>query len=182
MSEPDFFLTDFEITETTEFYHAILGRALIIATRFDNLCDHTCILTRLKSGELSLCDLEDELNKYRNLASNISQLIPKKTLPELFNIFDKARVARNSIAHGLCKGLTGCIDSKITDLTLIEMVKDVVEPIAIADYWISSYISKINREPVLQTTSVTYSKRVLNWVLDYNSEYWIPSSPYRYHI
>ena len=51
---------------------------------------------------------------------------------------------------------------KITDLTFVEMVKDVVEPIAIADYWISSYISKINREPILQTTSEIYSKQVLN--------------------
>ena len=36
---PNIFLTDFEITEYSESIHSILGRSLIIATRFDSMCD-----------------------------------------------------------------------------------------------------------------------------------------------
>ena len=45
---PDIFIDDFEITENTEELHAILGRSIIIATRFDNLCDHTAKFLQLK--------------------------------------------------------------------------------------------------------------------------------------
>ena len=182
MNDPDIFLTDFEITETAEFFHAVLGRCLIAATRFDSLCDHACVLTRFKSGELSLSELEEEVVKFRTLTSNIHKIVPKDMLPELFDIFDKARIARNSIAHELCKGLTGCIDTKVTDLELIRMVQEVIEPIALADYWISYYLSKLNLEPLLQITPENYQKQTLNWVLYSNSEYWIPSPPHRYNI
>ncbi len=37
--QPDIFLDDFEVTENTEELHSILGRSLVIATRFDSLCD-----------------------------------------------------------------------------------------------------------------------------------------------
>lgn len=182
MNNPDIFLTDFEITETTEFFHAVFGRCLIIATRFDSLCDQACLLTRLKGGELSPSDLEGELDNFRALAANIKKIAPKNTLPELFDVFDKARIARNSVAHGLCKNLTGCIDTKVTDYSFIKMVEDVIEPIAVADYWISWYLSNLNREPLLQTKPESYSKRISNWVLDNINEYWTPSPPYRFHI
>jgi hypothetical protein len=182
MNDPDTFLTDFEITETTEFFHAVLGRCLIVATRFDSLCDHACVLISFKSGELSLSELEEELIKFRTLASNIKKIVPQGTLPELFDVFDKARIARNSIAHDLCKGLTGCIDTKLTDLELIQMVQEVIDPIALADYWILYYLSKLNREPLPKTIPENYQKNYLNWVLDGNSEYWIPSPPHRYKI
>ncbi|MDW1744797.1 hypothetical protein R7O12_10505, partial [Vibrio sp. Vb1574] len=107
---------------------------------------------------------------------------PKDMLPELFDIFDKARIARNSIAHGLCKGLAGCIDTKVTDLEFIQMVQEVIEPIALADYWISYYLSKLNQEPLLQIKPENYQNKFLKWVLDCNSEYWIPSPPYPYKI
>ncbi|OED66734.1 hypothetical protein A165_05945 [Vibrio tasmaniensis ZS-17] len=166
MNDPDIFLTDFEITETTDCFHAILGRSLIVATRFDSLCHHACVLIRFKSRDLPLSELE--VFKFRALARNIQKIVPKGTLPELFNIFDKAKDARNSIAHELCKGMTGCIDTKVTDLEFCQMVRDVIEPIAIADYWISYYLSIANEEPLLQTTSAAYSQRIVNWVLDEN--------------
>ena len=100
----------------------------------------------------------------------------------LFDIFDEARIARNSIAHGLCKGLTGCIDTKVTDLEFIQMVQEVIKPIALADYWISYFLSKLNQEPLLQIKPENYQKKILNWVLDCNSEYWIPPPPYPYKI
>ncbi|WP_210464348.1 hypothetical protein [Vibrio crassostreae] len=182
MNDPDIFLTDFEITETTEFFHAVLGRCLIVATRFDSLCDHTCLVTRFKIGELSLSVLKDEVVKFRTLASNIHKMFPQDMFPELFDIFDEARIARNSIAHGLCKGLTGCIDTKVTDLEFIQMVQEVIKPIALADCWISYFLSKLNQEPLLQIKPENYQKKILNWVLDCNSEYWIPSPPYPYKI
>lgn len=89
---------------------------------------------------------------------------------------------RNSIAHGLCKGLAGCIDTKVTDLEFIQMVQEVIEPIALADYWISYYLSKLNQEPLLQIKPENYQNKFLKWVLDCNSEYWIPSPPYPYKI
>lgn len=39
--QSDIFLEDFEMTENTEKLHSILGRSLVVAIRFDSLCDHT---------------------------------------------------------------------------------------------------------------------------------------------
>ena len=46
---PDVFIDDFEITENSEELHAILGRCVIISTRFDNLCDHAAKFLEIKT-------------------------------------------------------------------------------------------------------------------------------------
>ncbi|HIF9093377.1 hypothetical protein C5F63_14040 [Photobacterium damselae subsp. damselae] len=81
---------------------------------------------------------------------------------EINNPFDGLRVKET-------QPVRGCIDTKVTDLELIRIVQEVIEPIALADYWISYYLSVLNREPLLQITPENYQKQTLNWVLDSNS-------------
>jgi hypothetical protein len=35
---PKIFIDDFEKTENSDYLHGVLGRSLIIATRFDSMC------------------------------------------------------------------------------------------------------------------------------------------------
>ena len=65
--DTDFFLTNFEITENTESYHAIIGRSLILATRFDNMCDHTAKFINSKSSLiLRSVATEDKFEEFAN--------------------------------------------------------------------------------------------------------------------
>ena len=59
---PGIYLDDFEFSENTESLHAVIGRALIIATRFDNLCDHTFKFIKVKSS-LIVC-MDDDFSEY----------------------------------------------------------------------------------------------------------------------
>jgi hypothetical protein len=95
------FLDDFEITEHTAKFHEILGRCLILATRFDNLVKNSAIFLDMKIEGSSIVKQrmsEDEYDKYidklfeksretrgldkdkqeyRTLNSNISELFLK---------------------------------------------------------------------------------------------------------
>ena len=104
---PDIFIDDFEITENTEELHAIFGRCIIIATRFDNLCDHTAKYLKIKTSCAALLtDSEFEnyanelLNKYSTLNKSINSL-PVANIEK--SILHNARVARNEIAHGFSR-------------------------------------------------------------------------------
>ena len=119
--EPEIFLTDFEITENTESYHAIIGRSLILATRFDNLCNHTAKFIKLKGSQVlrSIATenefegfVNDLIGKFSTLNNNINGLpVPGKVK----SILHAARKARNDIIHSLVIGWTGCMDTKVVD-------------------------------------------------------------------
>ena len=71
---PDIFIEDFELTENTEELHAILGRSLIISTRFDNLCDVAAKLLKFPIRFASLLS-EDDYKKFINQYSRSSQVL-----------------------------------------------------------------------------------------------------------
>jgi hypothetical protein len=48
--DPDIFITDLTRTDNTDELHAVLGRALLIATRFDSLCEAAAIAFEIKVG------------------------------------------------------------------------------------------------------------------------------------
>jgi len=166
---PGIYLDDFDITENTESLHAIIGRALIIATRFDNLCDHTFKLLKLKSTLVVCVDAEfDEyveklFSKFSSLYNNINAIPVEQ---DIKGILHDARKARNDIAHSLTVGLTGCLDSDSIESSLIENISSLINRVSSGDYLISMILSLLNKEPLLQCSESAYQKRIVEWVVE----------------
>ncbi|HCE2934281.1 TPA: hypothetical protein NGV36_004479 [Vibrio parahaemolyticus] len=166
---PDIFLDDFEITENTQELQAVLGRCLIIATRFDHLCDHTSKYLELKNlfttgaDDQKFEDYSIELiGKFRTLYKNIESL---PINGDLKHTLHAARGARNEIAHSLTIGLTGCLDTKIDESNYKSHVAQIIQKVAAGDYAISVILSVLNNEPLLEQSSNEYQGKVVNWVL-----------------
>ncbi|WP_041411437.1 hypothetical protein [Shewanella pealeana] len=166
---PDIFLDDFEITENTEELQAILGRCLIVATRFDYLCDHTSKYLELKNSFVMVVDRQEFeayatelIGKFRVLYKNIESLPIADAVKDILHA---AREARNEIAHSLTIGLTGCLDTKIDESNFKSQVIQLIQEVAAGDYTISVILSLLNKEPLLQQSSKDYQNNVVNWVL-----------------
>jgi len=165
---PDIFIDDFEITENTEELHAILGRSLIIATRFDSSCDQVAKFLNMKTSCATLLP-RDKFDKYVNalfskfstLNNNINALPIGQAEKDILH---KARVARNEIAHSLTVGLTGCLDIKVNEQNFKNHISNLVLDISSGDYLISIILSILNKEPLPNGSEGNYKKRIVDWV------------------
>ncbi len=165
---PDIFIDDFELTENTEELHAILGRCLIISTRFDNSCDAVAKFLKLKTVSSTLL-AKDEYNdfitsmyeKFSTLNNNINSLPIEQDAKDILHI---AREARNEVAHSLSTGMLGCLDIRIDESALKQQVSSLITQIAAGDYLISTIISLLNKEAVPNYTEDYYKQKITKWV------------------
>ncbi|MBZ1393375.1 MAG: hypothetical protein VX408_02285 [Pseudomonadota bacterium] len=166
---PDIFIEDFELTENTEELHAILGRSLIISTRFDNLCDVAAKLLKFPIRFASLLS-EDDYKKFiksifkklSSLNNNINSLSIGQKEKDMLHI---ARKARNEVVHSLSIGMTGCLDIKIDECDVKTHISSLIAQIAAGDYLISAILSILNKEPLPNYTESQYKRKVVEWVL-----------------
>ncbi|MCP4458518.1 MAG: hypothetical protein GY816_10925 [Cytophagales bacterium] len=71
---PDIFFHDFERTEHSDSLHAILGRALIVATRFDAMC--VAASRHKEFNELSIdANSNEDISKLLNKIANKNQTL-----------------------------------------------------------------------------------------------------------
>ena len=165
---PDIFIDDFEITENTEEIHAVLGRCLILATRFDNLCDHAAKFLDIKTycavilpGEKFEEYVTELFAKLSTLNSNINVLpIGDYEKQALHN----ARLARNELAHNLAVGMTGCLDIKIDECNFKINISRLISDIAAGDYVISAILSHLSKYPPINCSESNYRDRIVRWV------------------
>ncbi|MGK0273536.1 MAG: hypothetical protein ACI88H_004217 [Cocleimonas sp.] len=167
--EPYIFLSDFEITESTAELHEMFGRALIIATRFDNLCNHTAKFLNIKTTPLIRVDeelfvkyVEDLFLKLTTLNNNI-QSLPLTDIGK--DILHKARKARNDVAHSLTRGMTGCLDINFEYARIKDEIQELTSKIAKGDYLISRLLSILNKDPLPNYSEQVYIDNIVNWVL-----------------
>lgn len=170
---PDIFITDFERTEHTDRIHAVLGRALIVATRFDSMCEKAAVFLQLRDG-LFISGLIGEA-EYGEFASKVAEKrerlvesINSLRLPEnVLVILHDARKARNLVAHDLAKNLTGCLDTRVNEGDLLRRVSDLVIDIAYGDLAISLALTDLDRGPVpIDACIISYRDKIVNWVVD----------------
>lgn len=168
---PGIFIDDFERTENSDALHAILGRSLIIATRFDALCKAAALQVDFRKdvGLLAEDAYRDKLlakiaEKHRSLGTSINAL----TLPKDISVLLRdANTARNAVAHDLAKGLTGCLDTKIDESAFIREVSDLMFDLAYGDVVISRTISMLNNEILPRAEFISsYVDRVIRWVVE----------------
>lgn len=173
--DPRVFITDFERTENTDELHGMLGRALIVATRFEAMCEAAAIFFKLNLNHAAIIkalanDVEYNkyvskiLNKSRNLYQNINGLLFPE---EISRYLHEARESRNYIAHELARSLTGCLDNIVSEQVLLQDVSDHVGKIAIGDIIISTLITAGNGHPMpIQQFLESYPKKVRKWVVE----------------
>lgn len=165
------FIDDFERTEHSDALHAIVGRALIIATKFDASCKAAALHNEIRTGVLNLQIEQDRSNlldgvaeKYRSLKSSITALkLPK----EVSVILHDANDARNSVAHDLAKGMVGCLDIKVDEASFIREVSELMFDLAYGDVVISHTICALNGDPSpVGEFASSYVDRVIRWVVE----------------
>jgi hypothetical protein len=169
---PDIFIEDFERTENSDYLHGVIGRSLIVATRFDAMCTALSKAIEIKTGAVYLLASDEDFDqfvtqaetKYRTLNSSINSF----ELPDqISDILHQARKARNEVAHSLTKGLEGCIDTKISNDSLIDEVSGLLAKIVDGDIISSVLISNFNDEPILNNVSLEgYKDKIINWVVE----------------
>ncbi|TBW06744.1 hypothetical protein E0E50_20100 [Azotobacter chroococcum subsp. isscasi] len=167
------FITDFERTENTDELHAVLGRALIMATRFDSMCEAAAIALELKKGSISRVVMSDDeydayvltlSSKYRTLNGNINSI---GLTEDISVVLHDARKARNILVHRLPRGLAGCLDTKKDDGELIREVSELMLDIAHGDIAISLIISLFNGEMTPRADFVSaYKDNIIRWVVE----------------
>jgi hypothetical protein len=166
---PNTFIDDFERTEHSDALYSILGRALAIGTRFDAMCKAAALHVQFKNSELRDQKERSELfgklaAKFRSLNLSIKDLgLPK----DVAVLLEDANVARNSVAHDLAKGMTGCLDTRIDQATFVREVSDLIFEIAYGDVVISQIIAELNGEQLPNNEFLsTYVQQVVRWVVE----------------
>lgn len=167
---PDIFIENFERTEHSDYIHGVIGRSLIIATRFDSMCVSLSLAVEFKSVITSSEIGQDfdevvskVVSKYRTLNNSIQSF---KQPEEISSILHSARYARNEIAHSLTKGLEGCIDLKVNDKDFTDEISNLIEKISDGDFIISSLLTLFNKDPFPNPGLLSsYRGNIINWVV-----------------
>ena len=171
------FQDEFERTEFTDEIHGILGRILILSTRYDSHCKTLARIFKYKDQILISTLLPDDDRKelyekvssdFRNLNRAIQSLPIYKT-GDISDILDNARLSRNDLIHTVSLGLEGLLDltekQQINDtLSNIEsLLRDLIR----GDIIISACLSAYNREPILKNFfEKSYEDKVVKWVME----------------
>lgn len=166
------FIDDFERTEDLDELHSILGRALILATRFDSSCKAAAIHLNLKKTFVSSLDgqegdvdsyMSEIYRKCKNLHRNIDSL----ALPGEFTVvLNDAKNARNIIAHDIAVALEGSTLSKEREDALMEKLTECVIDLAYGDIAISSCLAVLNNDPLPNSDYLSeYKDNLVQWVI-----------------
>ena len=182
------YFDDFERTEYSDSIQAVIGRALIVGTRFENLCKHahkTIIISSTqinrvidksdsddpdKIDEIYIKSFTKAFDRFIKLIDSINELQKEINLPDkLKKVLIAAKNARNKLVHSATIGMEGCIEIKGSESTenLLSEIKKLINIIAEGDYLISSIITQMNKEDILQPQHAqSYKANILNWVVE----------------
>ena len=70
---PEIFIDNFERTQHSDELHGVIGRALIMATRFDSICESAAMMIELKLGHAGLVtdqEYDELIEKIRYLLTH----------------------------------------------------------------------------------------------------------------
>jgi hypothetical protein len=167
---------DRERTEFSDKFYGAFGRALYVAQHFESNCRALATLLDLKktiaSGALGSPD-DPEFVKLvsglwdRSLGSNIKVLETYGFPQDICSLLNKARQARNAIAHDITLGIEHKIEE---DLGRNEILRDVeveVKQIAEGDMITGFLIQYLTHEPYpLSDYLRDYPNKIVKWVCE----------------
>ena len=166
------FIEDFERSENSDEVFAIIGRALVIATRFDSMCKALARSADLKLHALyekiSDDDFEDFTDKIIKKYSTLDKSINRLCLPDdLSTTLHDARKARNEIAHDLAIGMEGCLDTKLNMQDFLANLSACIKHLAHGDALISVLLRQFNGDDSIRPEFVNaYVNRISRWVIN----------------
>ncbi len=166
------FIEDFERTENSDEVFAIVGRALVIATRFDSMCKALARSADLKLHALyekiSDDDFDDFTEQIIKKYSTLDKSINRMRLPDdLSTTLHDARRARNEIAHDLAIGMEGCLDTKLNMQEFLGNLSACIKHLALGDALISVLLRQFNGGESTHPELVNaYVNRISHWVID----------------
>jgi len=171
MMSPGIFIEDFERTEHSDAFHAVLGRALIIATRFDAMCSALSQSLELKSvlPAIPMSDpaYEELTEKIVSKSATLYQSIESLEVKGVSVILHDARRARNRIVHELGRGLERNLDTLIDGSQFLRQISEEIMDLAYGDYLISYLISEFNGDPIPNKQSMaSYVNKIVNWTVE----------------
>lgn len=165
-------IEDFERTENSDEIFGVIGRALVIATRFDSMCKTLAQAIDLKIPArlrgISDNDFDSLVEKALKQSSTLDKSIKNLGLPDSVSvILHDARKARNSIAHDLAVGLEGCVDTKMDKSGFLNEVSEYMFDLAHGEVLISILMNEFNSEDLIRPELIpSYKEKVLSWVID----------------
>jgi len=166
------FIEDFERTENSDELFGIIGRALVIATRFDSMCKTLARAIDLKPAiqlqHLSDADFDTLVSNAFNKLSNLNKSVGYLKLPkDLLVVLQDAQRARNAVAHDLAVGLEGCIDTKVNESALIRKISDYMFDLVHGEVLISALTAEFNGDKPLRTDLLSaYKDQIIKWVVE----------------
>lgn len=170
--KPEIFMDDFERTEYSDGYHGVVGRALIIATRFEHNARAMSAIVGVKEdpGILSsgrkVQEFIGRMDK-RPLAQHLKDYGMFEA--DLFPVLDRGRLARNYLVHEATNGLDRKLDymDECFASELVEDIADNVRNVAEADCLICLILSVVTNEHLPNREFLeVYPVHVVHWVVD----------------
>lgn len=166
-------IEDFERTENSDMLFGVIGRALIIATRFDSTCTSYADAIDYREFRrlrplITESELDDLLKKAKRKHPNLGWSTTYLGLSGgLFQVLDEARKARNIVAHDICAGLEGSIDTKFDEDHLLSWISDSVSKLAWGNVVLSRLQAEYNGEEFLREEFIpSYVEKVRKWVIE----------------
>lgn len=166
------FIHNFERTKNSDEIFGVIGRALVIATRFDSMCKNLSRSVDLKLPSLlrGISDNEFESLVERTLkkSSTLDKSINNLRMPDdIYKILHNARKARNAVAHDLTVGMEGCLDCKLDESRFLQEVSGYIFDLARGQVLISIMTNEFNGEASLQPSLIQiYKDNIVNWVIE----------------
>lgn len=167
------FIESFERTENSDEMFGVIGRALVIAARFDSMCKALALaigLTKFPDlpRNISNTDFSLLIELVQKKCSTLDKSINRLELPDGMSvILHDARAARNAVAHELAVGMEGCIDAKIDEKNFLREVSEYIFDLAHGDVLLSVLAHEFNGEdPMRPELRSAYRDKILNWVIE----------------
>lgn len=160
--------------------HAIMGRALFVATGFEDHVTELAVALGARDRGAAAGDVspwsesdwrslvQEIVNRqlHRNIQGIIGPL-DSHSARYRFHVLDSARRARNSIVHELPLELAAALQSELARYRLIQAIQSAVEVIASVDFSVLRSLQIVRGVPAVDTDLYSaYCKGVVKWVCD----------------
>ena len=166
---PAIFIDDFERTEWGDGIYSILGRALSLAAHFESSCRSLADILHLRVGPREVFESEELMKEFlkklhdRPLKKYISQFAPSED--DFRCLMDKARYARNEIAHEIPVGMYDQSGLNHKEQYFLKRIRELSMILAEADRAVCFVMTEITNEHMPNNDFLkNYPDRVVKWV------------------
>jgi len=169
--KPEVFMDDFERTERGDSIYSAIGRVLVLATHFESSCRSLVGILQLKTTTHEILEspagikkLSDELYQH-SLGQNIS--VFARTQDDFRRLLDKARNARNEIAHKIALGMEDQKGLERNEEFFLSRIRELSLTLAEADRAVCFALTLATHDYMPSNDFLEeYPERVAQWVCE----------------